>query len=221
MSIALSELVEELQENVPAVNGVPILGQYERAVTDAVADFGRRVGRKKFGTLNVVSGTATYDLPADFLKMISLPKLMAQHEHNGYGGEVLNTHAGLVPLPRHGFREETSIVNGQITFRPTPRYTLAREYSYKAGFALTEDDDGAYYYDELGEEEAGIIQFLAQSLAKGKLAAAAGGGISYKQGDVSVDTTNQSQNLFTSVDALKAQYVAAVENYIGTIVELG
>jgi hypothetical protein len=220
--IALIDLLLRLQEDVPVSRGAPSEEQYQRAVVDAVADFGRRVGRKKFATLNIVSGAATYDLPADFLKMISVTRPVAYH-HNDYSSVcsgVLNTVDGLIPLPRGGFREDYSIVNGQITFRPTPRYSMAREYSYKAGYALS-DDGYLGAYDDMSEEEAAIILLLAKSKAKSIQAAVAKDGISYRQGDVSVDTTGQANELFSKADAFKKEYDAAVQNYIGIVAWAG
>jgi hypothetical protein len=212
--IALIDLVDRLSEDVPAEGGVPSAEQYERAIKEAVADFGRRAGRKKFASLNITSGVATYDLPADFLKMINLPAFRSR------GERVMVTASGLVPLTCGGYAEDYSIVNGKITFRPTPTYTLEREYTYKAGFALTEDEYSGSY-DDMGDEEAGIILLKAQALALGKQAAATGGGFSYSQGDVSVNTASQAQSSAAQSADLELQYRRAVENYIGTLLRVG
>jgi hypothetical protein len=208
--IYLSELVESLQADVPAQDGVPSEAQYEAAIKKAVQDFGLRAGHKKIATLNIVAGTAIYDLPADFLKIISLSALYAQDG-------IINTAAGIIPLSAD-FSEEYTIRNGKITFYPTPLYTLARTISYKAGYALTSDDYGELY-DDLGEREADIAMLMAQGIAVTKIAnAAAGeGGFSYRQGDVTVDLTGHVMGLQNTAKALENQYLQAVEVYIGTV----
>ncbi len=211
--LALTDLVARLQEDCPAEAGVPSEAQYERAVKSAVIDFGERAGRSKQGTLNITAGTATYDLPEDFLKLIRLSSLYAPDG-------ILNSPAGLIPVGT-GFCEEI-LVNGlTITFSPTPQYTLAREYRYKAGWALNVDSENGEYYEELTERHAKIVMLLAQSLATKSKSNAAGGGMSYRQGDVSVDTTANARNLELQADALKADYLAAVEAYVGTVLVMG
>ncbi len=212
--IHLSELVEKLQSDVPAQDGVPSETQYERAIKDAVADFGRRAGRKKISALNIVSGTAGYDLPADFLKIIKLSGLYA-------GDGVLNTASGLVPLSAD-YEETYTVANGVITFYPTPGYTMQRTLTYKAGWALTADEYGEVYED-LGEAEADIILLAAKAVAVTMIAnAAAGeGGFSYRQGDVSVDLSGHVNGLQQSAAALRSEYLAAVDAYNGSILVMG
>jgi hypothetical protein len=208
--IRLDDLVEQLQEDVPAQDGVPTQAQYESAIKRAVIDFGERAGRKKIATLSIVAGTASYDLPADFLKLIDLAALYAKDC-------IINSSSGLIPVDLD-FCEDTTIANGVITFYPTPTYTLQRTISYKAGYALSTDDYGEYY-DDLGEREAGIIMLMAQAIAIGKISnvAASEGGFVYKQGDVSVDLSSHVAGLNKSVQELKNEYLAAVEIYVGTV----
>lgn len=209
----LDDLVTRLQEDCPADEGVPSAEQYERAVKNAVADFGERAGRVKRATLQIVTGTASYDLPEDFLKMV---KMLGLCSEDG----VLITPQGLIPVTP-GYREEYRVNGLTITFYPTPAYSVAREYRYKAGWALSVDSLEGEFYDDLTEREAGIVLLLAQSLATSKQLNALGGGFAYRQGDVSVDTTNQAQGLSSRVDALKRDYLEAVNAYIGTFLVMG
>ena len=78
MSIALSALVSRLQSDVPARNDLPSSAQYEQAIKDAVSDYSGRRPLRKLTTLSIVSGTSTYDLPDDFLKVIRLESLLSQ-----------------------------------------------------------------------------------------------------------------------------------------------
>lgn len=153
MSVALSDLVTRLQDDVPARNSIPSADQYERAVKDAVADFSRRSGRIKITSLSIVSGTASYALPADFVKLVGLEAIA------GPGG-IINSPSGLIPVSAT-FEERWTVADSQITFYPTPSYTLARDLEYQAGWILDTGDQ----YQEMGDLEAGIILKLAAAHA--------------------------------------------------------
>lgn len=211
--IMLDTLIAQLQADVPAENGTPSEAQYERAVKDAVADFGRRAGRIKRATLNIVAGTATYPLAADFVRMVNLVGLYGECG-------ILNTPQGIIPLGTGEIYEEYLVYGQEITFCPTPVYTMAREYRYKAGWALTVESGGDYY-DDLTEDEAAIALILARANATRHKADALGGGISYRQGDVAVDTTGQAHQLHRMIDNLMASYLAAVDAYVGTVLVMG
>lgn len=155
MDISLSDLVNRLQDDVPARDSVPTDAQYERCVKDAVAAFSRKCGRVKIATLSVVSGTATYDLPADFVKLIRLERLTTPDN-------VIVSGEGLIPVSAT-YEERWTIADGQITFYPTPTYTLARDIEYVAGWVLGSGDS----YAELGDAEAEVFLKLAASRALG------------------------------------------------------
>src|SRR3972149_7805064 len=90
MSILLDDLVAELAEDVPAVDGVPSTAQYENAVKDAVRAFSERCGLTRLASLAIAPETATYDLPDDFLMLVSLDSLVS------YGGVILSS-TGIIP----------------------------------------------------------------------------------------------------------------------------
>jgi len=209
MSILLSDLVLRLQADVAAEDGVPSTAQYERAITDAVIDFGNRAGRVKRATLNVLAGISSYVLPDDFISMV---KIISHYAEGG----VMVTSTGLVVVGP-GYCEEYRINGQTITFYPTPTYAMEREYRYKAGWALNIETPGAEYYEDLTEREASVILLLAGSLANGKKENAAGGGFMYRQGDVTVDTSAGAVGLNSLVKSLKDDYAVAVANYIGTV----
>src|SRR5262245_59237861 len=107
MSILLADLVTRLQADVPAQSGVPTTAQYTQAVKDAVGDLSRRASVTRTATLSVVAGTASYALPADFVKFIRLSTIgVAQ-------GNIWNTPVGLVPLSGQT-RETYTIVGGSL-----------------------------------------------------------------------------------------------------------
>ena len=207
MSKLLSDLVADLQEDVPARDGVPTDEAYERMVREAVRDFSRRCGRVKRATLNIVSGTETYDLAGDFLKLIALISLTA---HDG----VINAPSGLIPVSAD-FCEDYTIDNGQITFYPTPSYTLAREYRYKAGWVATADDYGDIY-ETMGEEEADIVLMKAKASALDSLwKANAGNNFKFQIGDESYDMGDTGNDLKRSKESAEAGYLQACDQYNG------
>ncbi|MCP4424272.1 MAG: hypothetical protein GY803_07275, partial [Chloroflexi bacterium] len=75
MGVALDELTDRLKSEVAAVDGIPTNGQYQNAVKDAVAALSMRVGSRKQHQISVVSGTAVYTLPDDFVREIKLEPL--------------------------------------------------------------------------------------------------------------------------------------------------
>lgn len=207
MSKYLNELVDQLVEDVPARDGVPSEDQYERMVTEAVRDFSRRCGIKRRASLSIVRGTATYDLADDFLKMIKLMSLTAAHG-------IINSPAGLIPVPE-GFCEETIVDDGQITFYPTPQYSMTREYTYMAAWILTDDDYGGLYA-RMNDEEADIILKLAKASALDLLwKQAAGGNFKYQIGDESYDMSNVGDDFEKSKNAAHADYENSCKVYNG------
>lgn len=209
MGILLSDLVERLAGDVPAEDGVPSNTQYENAIKDAVRDFSERCGLEQIATLNITPGTATYDLPADFLKMISL---------DGLAGEgVLHSPAGLIPLPET-WHERNIIRNGQITLDPTPSYTIARHLHYKAAWisTLVDEEYADQEYETMGEREARIVLLKATSIAMNKLSnAQAGSAIKYSFGAVSEDLTGGAESTKQTADLVETEYLDACKVYNG------
>ena len=213
MSIYFSELVARLMDDVPAENDIPSAMQYENAVKDAVADFSEQCGLEQIGTLNIVGGTAIYDLPADFLKLTLLETFF-----NAMDG-VLHSVDGLIPVSAT-WTEKFTIRNGQIRFYPVPRYTMARDFSYKAAWVSTVIDDE--YPDEeyatMGEREARIILLKAQEIALNKVSnAQSGTAIKYSFGAVSEDLGGTSEASRKTAYALQSDYEAACKKYNGTV----
>lgn len=207
----LSELVIQLKDKVPARNEVPTDAQYARAVRDAVIDFSLQCAREKISDLVIVAGTATYDLPADFLKIIKL--YSTRMELDG----VAITPNGLVPINGiHGIsREHTTIANRKITFYPTPTYNQTRSLRYLAGWSLTGSGEDAAYTD-MGDVEAAIVLLKAQAEAKTLQINAEGGGVlAYRIGDESFDKSGGIQGMSVERDAKLAEYKTACADYNG------
>lgn len=206
----LAVLLAQLQSEVPAVNSVPTTTQYTQAIKDAVAEFSRRCGLVKFAELSIVSGTASYNLPADFLKLIMLESLASAD------GVIIST-TGIIPVSAE-WEETYQIVNKVITFKPTPGYTLTRDYRYKAAWVLT-GSSGSETYADMGDDEAQIVMLEAKNLALEKRAnaQAASGGLRYSFGAVSVDKTGGVDDLSKTRFALHGQFVEACDRYNGAV----
>jgi hypothetical protein len=210
MSILLSTLVTELQGRVAARNSVPTEAQYQKAIKNAVADFSQRCSREKISTLNVVSGTASYNLPADFVKMIRL--------YFGSGIEVdgvMIAPNGLIPMrglePRQ--TEYLTYAGGQVSIYPTPDYSLERTLRYAAGWALSGVDPA---YADLTETEAAMVLLKAEAECLTlKLNAEGGGVTAYRIGDESYDKSGGIQAMTVTRDTRQAEYLAACERYNG------
>lgn len=208
MGIALDDLVTRLQADVPARGGVPSTAQYEYAVKDAVGDYARRRPMTLITTLSVVSGTATYNLPADFLFVIKLDDFTALDG-------IIHTATGIVPLSSDW--NERYTVNGRtLTFTPTPSYTLARTLRYAAGHVLDGDEE----YPYLTDEDVGILLLKAQASALRKQALASvtattGEITEYAIGDEKVKKSSPSESLRATAAALEAEYLEQVQRAVG------
>lgn len=221
MSKLLSELVSKLELDVPAEDGVPSTVQYENAVKDAIADFSEQCGLEQIGTLNIVSGTASYDLPADFLKLIRLTAL-------GGEGVLFSTNSQIIPLSGSSWCEKHTIRNGQITFYPIPRYSIAREFAYKAAWIGTDIEpessggEADIEYETLGEREARIVLLKAKALASTKKAnAQAGSAIKYSFGAVSEDLGGVSEASQKDAKTFEDEYLDACSQYNGQYASYG
>ncbi len=205
MSVALDDLVTRLQADVPARSGVPSTAQYEYAIKDAVADFAQRRPMTLITTLAIVSGTAAYALPDNFLFVIKLDDFTAQDG-------IIHTATGIVPLSSDW--NERYTVNGlTITFTPTPSYTLSRTLRYAAGHVLNSSE----VYPYLTDADAGIVLLKAQAIALRKQALAAvtattGEIVEYAIGDERVKKSSPSERLNAAASSLEAAYLAAVQH---------
>lgn len=176
---------------------------YEQLVSDGINRLSQDAPLLKRGSLSVVRGTAAYTLPTDFQAMIDLPR-------PGTPGGLLNTDAGLVPLSAD-WDEEWDIAGNQLTFTPTPAYSMSRAYRYSAAHVLA---DGRY--TTLTENHARIALLYAQAQALTLQAAAvAGNSWKYTIGDESVDKTGQSKGMQAQADALMGQYQCEVNRLQG------
>lgn len=206
-----SDLVAKLSADVPADGGVPSSTQYENAVDDAIRDFSERCGLEQISTLSIVSGTATYDLPDDFLKVIQL---------QAFGGQdvLFAANSQIIPVPA-GWCERYTIRNGQITFHPTPTYTVAKTLRYKAAWIGAPTDYGDVDYATLGEREARVVLLKAQAIALTKQAnAQSSTSLKYSFGAVSEDLGGSSDTTRKNANDIEREYDKACDAYNGQYV---
>jgi hypothetical protein len=207
MSVVLSYLVSRLQASVPARNGVPSSDDYEQHVKDAVLQLSQDVPLRRTTELSIVAGTATYDLPGDFLFLVELASLCQPDS-------VFVSVDGLIPVPAT-WQERFEIVNGEITFFPTPTYSTTRTLRYAALYELS-GELGSEVYTTLTENGARIALLYAQYLALAQQGnSVAGSGWRYQIGDEMVDKSNQGKSYLAQAEALLAQYQRAVAQQKG------
>jgi len=230
MSILVNDLIAQLTDDIPARNGTPSSNQYRRMVSEAAEDFSRRCGRIKAGMLNIVAQTATYDLPDDFVSLIRILQLAPRYGRTSrtldvdptpsmgyaemYEG-IINSASGIIPMDAT-FTEKWTVINKQITFYPTPVYTLTRVFYYKSGWIIQGDDDYTDEFIDMTGDESRIMMLEAKALCVGlqrnKMAA---DGWKYQIGDEQMDKTQQPTALKELQADLEAKYLAAVERYNG------
>jgi hypothetical protein len=206
MATALATLVSRLESDVPARGGVPSASQYDHCARDAVADYGRRNSLRKLTTLAIVSGTASYTLPDDFLKVIVLESLTSPDG-------VIISGEGLIPVSAT-YRERYYIVGSTITFDPTPAYTVSRDLWYAAAYVL----DATDVYADMTDEVAGAVMLKAQALALQLQAnKAAQEAWQYAIGDEKVSKEKLAEALARQATEAERRYLATVQAQIGPV----
>jgi len=208
MTKALADLITDLQEDVPAVDGVPTDAQYERAIKDAVSEFSRRCGVIKNGEIAVVSGTASYALPSDFMDLIEIDDPY-EPQHN-----VIVTQTGIIPFSELApFEEDITVRNNTLTIYPTPAYSMTRYIEYKAAWVLDESDEYP-----LTDDEARIVLLKAKAIAFEKVAnATASSGFRYTVGNMTVDKSGMGDGYSKRMYELHGEFVSACDRYNGAV----
>lgn len=197
----LVTLALRLQRLAPERAQVP--PDYEQNIQDAVLQFGQDAPLARTGTLNLVSGTASYALPSDFQALIDLPALYLR-------SGAINGAQGLIPASA-GWEETWDVGGGQITFYPTPAYTLARTYRYAAGYELVSGD-----YPRLTEADARLVLLYGQYLVLSQQATPQAGGITeYAIGDESVKRGDQAASLMKQAQGFLSEYQRGVRKRQG------
>jgi hypothetical protein len=197
VTVPLADLALRLERAVPARDGVP--ADYELLCQEAVQQLALDVPIVTSAAVQVTAGTATYNLPADFLYLIEFAAPPS-------GGNVLITDSGLVPLGG-GSAERAYVEGGALRLEPVPTYTAARTLRYAAGYAL----EGGVY-GRLNENGARIALLYARHLALSEQAnAQAGDGWSYKIGDESVDKRGVAAGIQAQAKAALDSYNAALK----------
>jgi hypothetical protein len=203
MSISLSDLVSQLKLIVLPSSSNPTDAQYESAVKEAVLDYGRRAGVRLLTTINIVSGTATYALPDDFIRISQFPDLK-QLSHDG----VILSGTGIIPTAGFTSRERYAVRNKQLTISPTPTYSMDRPLWYVAGFPLDADA-----YADMTDDDVVVLLHKAAELILMQIAdGVARHGWTYSIGDESVNKTTLAQTIRDQAAAERATYEDALKS---------
>ena len=215
MAVTLAALTTRLSDEVTAVDSVPSAGQYSSAVKDAVAAFSNRTGFKKLHEFSVVSGTAAYTLPDDYLKLIKFESL---YGNGAWYGDDLVTGQGIIPMNSAMYEERHTIAGKTLTLHPTPTYSSTRYLWYKAGHTL----DGDQAYPDMTDEMIPIVIAKAQANIWRMIAArvSRSDGWKYQVGDVMIDKSNVGKALSTWVSDYDTEFEALVKAYVGTVGKL-
>ena len=207
MPISRLFLTERLTSAIPLLNSVPSAIQIEEAIDATLADFNRRVRRIKQADLSIVSGTATYTLPADFQSVIRVGGLLDPTMG------VIIAAEGIIPIPMT-FRDTWTVAGDQITFYPKPTYTLTRKMWYAAKHVINVSAN----YPDMTSEEAEIVLLGAKAYGLSYQATKqVGTAYSYRMGDVQVDKKGVSEQIGVQHAVAMAQYEAAIKSYVGTL----
>ena len=207
MAVSIDVLIERLYSDVAQQNGIPVDMQYRAAVESAVNDFSEVVGMVKSVEISVVSGTATYDLPADFISFIKFI--------GSFNDGILVPPGGkIIPLGSNVNSEQAFVNGGKLLLVPTPNYTADRDVLYLAGYTLDVSD----VYQDLTSHLALIIApKAAANLLKLVKTSAASGSFRFTFGDLTVDKSNATKALSEAAGQFEAEYASLVKKHNGPI----
>lgn len=191
----LSELTARLESNVPAMDSIPSAAQYQQAVIDALADYSTRCPAMRVTDLAITSGTASYNLPADFVRYVGLEAL------SGPDG-MLITDGGIIPGAGIN-AEQITVSDSTLTLYPTPGYSATRRLTYAGGIIT----DGSSY--SLTERQADLVLKRAAMDCLTIMAnAAARQAWQYQLGDERVSKEQLAEELRAQAAELERQYLA-------------
>ncbi len=206
MTVEQQELIQRIESLVPCESGIPSPSQYERAVTDAVSAYSRRVPISRTFVLDVVAGTISYALPADFMAIVGLE--MAQE------GNTSVIPGGLIPtgspVPRW------TIAGGVLEFYTTPTDSAQYIMAYDAGHVLTAGANGPEYADMLSFQAQAVAWKAQADLLRQRAAISAGSNWSIRIGDESYDKRGLADAIAKQADVAEAQYERAIAEALGT-----
>ncbi|MCP5097196.1 MAG: hypothetical protein GY943_16740 [Chloroflexi bacterium] len=213
MSVALNEMVARLTADVPAQDAVPSATQYQNAIKAAVTAYNAKVGRKKLYEFATVGGTAAYNLPSDFFKLIELTDISSGARY----GDVVVNDSGLIPLNEGVSTEVHTIAGRALTIIPTPSGAVTRYLWYRAGHVLS-GAEGSEVYADMLDHEADIILVKATANAWRVVATKAQrSNWKYKQGDVEIDKSNAGKAMKDWIRDLDSEFDQLVSDLIGTV----
>lgn len=203
MALELTDLVGELELYFSGLT----TDQLAAAVKRAVKAFSKKTSMQRRHTLNIISGTASYALPDDFLGLIRFESTLTAD------GVYVQPGGGLIPLSSGGLPGQYEITGKTITFLPTPAYAATFYLWYRAGHVLT---GGQYPY--LTDDVEDIILTKAQAEALRLVnAGAVGDNWKYQFGDVMIDKSNLNNSIQAVITSLNGEFDQLIRDYVGPI----
>lgn len=183
----------------PSATNVQLPPIYEQSIFDGVAQLSHDLGVGVVGTLSIVSGQSTYDLPDDYLgefHLIPLPQI----------GHTFVSDAGLVPTAAPWTKELVSVVGRQLIFSPTPGYTATRSFTYTKSIPFS----GGTFVG-LTSRQAQIALLYSQYLVlQASASSQSGQAWRYTIGDETIDKSGLSKNVSGQADGILQQYLREV-----------
>lgn len=198
----LSDLIQRLERDINPLNSVPTPSQRRDAVIDAAADLSADLPITRVATIAVVAGTASYALPADFLRLVRLSGLTRQ-------GRVVIDGDGIIPLsgPTAPETERLTITDGALILYPTPAYTLNRPMDYQARHLLDAADTFPHMSDSQGRA---LLHRARAALLRLQAADQARRALSYQLGDERVSKEKLSAALRDQAADYDRQYQESI-----------
>lgn len=173
MAITLAELTTRIRRNTTTYNNIPNAEQIAEAISRAFSDLADKAPHLRSSTINVVAGTAAYNLPADFHAIKSFDLA------TGGGYMIGDTMYGSSST----YTEIIKVEDGQLKISPTPTANQTRTLEYYARHILT---TGTYPYCEERHVNAVIWRAILY-ICLAKAAEAERVSWTETQGDVRVD----------------------------------
>ncbi len=192
-----------MQAAVPCKDGSPSATGYAAAIDAAVLAFSQRVPMVRVSSISIVAGTATYNLPADFLSLISFDQTT--------DGNVALTSSGIVPLGDQ-YSDAYNIIGLALVFEDAPTFNETRDLRYNARHVTNES---LAYPDLVPLQAEAVIYKATADLLRQRAALEAGNAWSYRIGDESIDKKGLGDSIFKAADMFDAQFEKAVAALVG------
>lgn len=185
-------------------------------VKEAVKNYSKKRPMVKVETIEAETGESIYELPEDFIYLISAP---SSSSYLDPGGEVRYSGLGLVPVASTA--EEYNIQGSNLEIRPTPGSDRKIELRYAAFHMLSETDEDAAPIDPIfltvpvADNEL-IILGASILCLETILVQMASSNFSYTSGDVKIDKTKQADSIKEAITIWQTKYDREIDKAAGS-----